>query len=142
MTAPGVPLDPVRDRDSRTTALTAARAALEKQAEDVVILDLRAVSTITDFFLVCTADNPRQIEALKDHIEAELRRRGCRVEHTEGSASAVRGTSSPGLQWVLMDCGDLVVHLFDRHARDFYRLEDLWADAPRVPVQSFPLPER
>ena len=126
---------------SRTNALAAARAALEKQAEDVVILDLRAVSTITDFFLLCTADNPRQIEALKDHIEAVLLRQGCRVEHTEGSAAAARGLS-PTLQWVLMDCGDLVIHLFDRHARHFYRLEDLWADAPRVPVEPLPLPRR
>ena len=126
---------------SRTNALAAARAALEKQAEDVLILDLRAVSTITDFFLLCTADNPRQIEALKDHIEAVLLRHGCRVEHTEGSATSPRGPA-PALQWVLMDCGDLVVHVFDRQARGFYRLEDLWADAPRVSVEPLPLPRR
>ena len=118
-------------------ALAAARAALEKQAEDVAVLDLRAVSTIADFFLVCTADNPRHLEALKDHIAAVLLPRGCRVEHTEGTTPppAERGVFLPEKRWVLMDCGDLVIHLFDRPARDFYRIEDLWADAPRVPVE-------
>ena len=125
---------------SRAHALAAARAALEKQAEDVAVLDLRGVSTIADFFLVCTADNPRHIEALKDHVAAVLSRRGCRVEHIEGAAAppAARGVSSLESRWVLMDCGDIVVHLFDRHARDFYRLEDLWADAPRLPVEPLP----
>ena len=106
----------------------------------MAVLDLRAVSTIADFFLVCTADNPRHIEALKDHIAAVLLRRGCRLEHTEGAAAsgAARGALSPEKRWVLMDCGDLVVHLFDRHARDFYRIEDLWADAPRLPVEPLP----
>ena len=124
-------------RDSRTNALAAARAALDKQAEDVVILDLRPVSTIADFFLVCTADNVRQLDALKDHIEATLLKLGHRVQHTEGSAApAASSPASPESRWVLLDCGDLVVHLFDRHAREFYRLEDLWADAPRVPFDS------
>ena len=124
-------------RNSRTNALAAARAALDKQAEDVVILDLRPVSTIADFFLICTADNARQLDALKDHIEATLLKLGRRVQHTEGSRSPTApGPAAPESRWVLIDCGDVVVHLFDRPARQFYRLEDLWADAPRVPIDS------
>jgi ribosome-associated protein len=123
-------------RDSRTNVLAAARAALDKQAEDVVILDLRPVSTIADFFLVCTADNPRQLDALKDHIEATLLKLGRRVQHTEGSGTPAPRPAAPESRWVLLDCGDLVVHLFDRHAREFYRLEDLWADAPRISIDS------
>jgi ribosome-associated protein len=120
---------------ARTSALAAARTALDKQAEDVLILDLRAVSTITDFFLVCTADNARQLDALTDHIEATLLTLGRRAQHIEGaSGSAGAHPATPESRWVLMDCGDLVVHLFDRHAREFYRLEELWADAPRIPV--------
>ena len=158
LTGFGTPLAPVRaaltrrermldptatqpdDRGSRTHALAAARAALEKQAEEVALLDLRAVSTIADFFLVCTADNPRHLEALQHHLAAVLSHRGCRVEHTEGTTvpPAARGVYVPERGWILMDCGDLVVHLFDRHARDFYRIEDLWADAPRVPVEPLP----
>ena len=124
-------------RNSRTIALAAARAALDKQAEDVVILDLRPVSTIADFFLVCTADNIRQLDAVKDHIEAALLKLGRRVQHIEGSAApAASSPASPESRWVLIDCGDLVAHLFDRHAREFYRLEELWADAPRIPIDS------
>jgi len=127
---------PGRDLDSQAMALLAARAALEKQAEDAVILDLRTISTVADFFLVCTAGSSRQLTALKDHIEATLAQRGRTVWHTEGgtaSAAASRGPMEEP-QWILMDCGDLIVHLFDQRARAFYRLEDLWADAPRIPV--------
>ena len=130
-------------------ALTAARAALEKQAEGVVVMDLRVLSTVTDFFVVCTAGSARQITALKDHIETALEQEGCSVWHTEGTASFAVGSgrssersrrasalTSGGFtdapQWVLMDCGDVVVHLLDQRARAFYRLEELWADAPRL----------
>ena len=114
--------------DSQAKALLAAQAALEKHAEDVVVLDVRALSTVTDFFVICTAGSGRQIAALKDHIESTLQQQGASIWHTEG---AMMETNEP--QWVLMDCGDLVVHLLDQQARVFYRLEDLWADAPRYP---------
>ena len=119
--------------DSQATAVAAARAALDKQAEQVMVLDLRGLSTVTDFFVIGTADNPRQLGALQDHVEAALAPLGVSVWHTEGLAAlAARGEASEEPQWVLMDCGDVVVHLLDRRARAFYRLEDLWADAPRV----------
>ena len=115
-------------RGSQARALVIARAALEKQAEDVVVMDLRELSTVADFFVVCTAGSGRQINALKDHIEAALKQHAGAVRHTEDSIGR-----EP--QWVLMDCGDIVVHLLDAQARDFYRLEQLWADAPRIPVE-------
>lgn len=96
------------------------------------MLDLRAVSTVADFFVICTAQSSRQIRALQEHIETVLERRGCTVDHLEGTGSGGSAGAEP--QWVLMDCQDLVVHLFDPLARAFYRLEHLWADAPRVPV--------
>ena len=114
--------------ESHTNACLAARAALEKQAEEVVVLDLRSLSTVTDFFVIGTAGSSRQLDALREHIEAAVARRGRRVGHVEGA-----GTMPEALQWLLMDFGDFVVHLFDPRARSFYRLEDLWADAPRVP---------
>ena len=100
----------------------------------MVMLDLRALSSVTDFFVLCTAGSGRQIDALKDHIEATLAQHACTVWHTEGSTAARPVTSAftPAPQWVLMDCGEIVVHLMDPVARSFYRLEDLWADAPRV----------
>jgi len=125
-----------RGIDSQEQALAAVRAAREKHAEGVTVLDLRSLSTVADFFVVCTAGSARQINALKDHIEAALRQRGCSVWHTEGTALAPTLAQDGGQppQWVLMDCGDVVVHLLDQQARAFYRLEELWADAPRLPL--------
>ena len=127
---------PGRGIDSQEEAITAVRAALEKQAEAVAVLDLRTLSSVADFFVICTAGSARQIEALKDHIEAALAKSGWSVWHTEGTARSPgpSGVGEPAPQWVLMDCGDVVVHLLDQQARTFYRLEDLWADAPRLPV--------
>lgn len=122
--------------EGQAKALLAAQAALEKQAESVVVMDLRSFATVTEFFVICTAGSARQIAAITDHIEATLTQQGSRVWHTEGlnaSSRAAEGMSTP-LQWVLMDCGDVVVHLFDQPSRTFYRLEELWADAPRVPL--------
>ena len=118
--------------DSQTNALIAGRAAVEKQAEHVVVMDLRAVSTVTDFFVICTADSARQLNALKGHLETVLGQRGCPVWHTEGAPGAAIGEP----QWVLLDCGEIVIHLLDPRARAFYRLEELWADAPRIPLPS------
>ena len=125
--------------DSQAKALFAAHAALEKQAEDVVVIDLRSLSIVTDFFVICTAGSGRQITALKDHIDTVLSQRGCPVWHTEGDAGAApsRGFTRER-QWVLMDYGDIVVHLMDQPARSFYQLEQLWADAPRVPLAPLP----
>ena len=126
--------------ESQAKALFAAHAALEKQAEDVVVVDLRSLSIVTDFFVICTAGSSRQITALKEHIDTLLFQRGYPVWHTEGDAAASpsRGFTHES-QWVLMDYGDIVVHLMDQQARSFYQLELLWADAPRVPLAPSPL---
>ena len=100
-----------------------------------MVVDLRSLSIVTDFFVICTAGSGRQITALKDHIDAVLSQRGFPVWHTEGEAvgAAARGfTHEP--QWVLLDYGDVVMHLMDQPARAFYQLEQLWADAPRIPL--------
>lgn len=135
---------------SRHRAVRAARAALDKQAQDVILMDVRVHSGVTDFFLLATASSRRQIAAIAEWVEHELRRCGGRVLHIEGLEEpkpAKRRTTSPasttrvwpggeGLSWVLMDCGDLVVHVFNPPAREFYQLERLWADAPRIPMES------
>ena len=124
--------------DSQTKALIAARAALEKQAEGVVVMDVRSLSSVTDFFVIGTADNSRQLDAIQGHVEAKLAEVGGAVWHVEGIASP-RPAARPMIaepQWVLIDCGDIVVHLLDQQTRALYRLEDLWADAPQVPIKS------
>jgi ribosome-associated protein len=110
-------------------------------------MDVRVLSSVTDFFVICTADSHRQFDAIKDHVEAKLAEAGGSVWHVEGAASPLLrvakqrvGDTSPRTghepQWLLMDCGDIVVHLLDQETRSFYRLEELWADAPRLPVES------
>ena len=146
--------------ESHQKALIAAKAALDKHAEALTVLDLRALSSVTDYFLVCTALSDRQMRAISDAIEEQLRRYGQRVWHTEGiarqnprGASRVRRrTESSGfpradheppadeVAWVLMDCGDVTVHVFTPPARTFYQLEHLWADAPQLALEWSNLP--
>jgi len=124
--------------NSHQKALIAARAALEKQAEDVLLMDIGALSNVTDFLVIGTADSFRQLTALKEHLETVLAQHGQAVWHSEGSPASPAKVPEP--QWLLMDCGDVVIHLLDRSARAFYRLEDLWADAPRVAVEDASAP--
>ncbi|MBI4340784.1 MAG: ribosome silencing factor [Candidatus Omnitrophica bacterium] len=101
----------------------------------MTIMDLRALSTVTDYFVVCTAQSSPQMTAVREQIERVFSRRRWPVWHTEGSAASNgRGLAVPEPQWVLMDCGEVIVHLLDPAARTLYRLEDLWADAPRLSV--------
>lgn len=113
------------DPDSERAAVTAARAALEKKAEEVVVLDLRGVSGYTDFLVIGSGQSDRQIEAIADGVESELRAQGHRAIGSEGQR---------GGRWVLLDFGDVVVHVFHRDERGHYDLEGLWADAPRIEV--------
>ena len=114
------------DEDSRRTAVSAARAALEKKAEEVVVLDLRGVSGYTDFLVIGSGTNERQLEAIADGVEKELTAQGHRVIGSEGQR---------GGRWVLLDFGDVVVHVFHGDDRTHYDLEGLWADAPRIEVE-------
>ena len=119
--------------DSEGKALLVARAIIEKQAEGVVVMNVRALSSVTDFFVLGTAGSPPHLRALREQVEATLAAVGESVWHIEDAAAPAPG-QTPALQWVLVDCGDVVVHLLYQQAMSFYRLEDLWADAPRVPV--------
>ncbi len=112
-------------RNSRETALLTAQAADDKKASDILILDLRGLTYITDYFVICSGSNPAQIGAVADWIEQTLAKTGVHPSHIEGQAEA---------SWVLMDYGDVVVHIFDEQARVYYNLEKLWGDAPRVPL--------
>ncbi len=106
-------------------ALLAAEAALDKKAEDVVILDVAPVIVITDYFVIATGANDRQVKTIADEVEARLEAAGLKVRGREGEAER---------QWVLIDFGDLVVHVFQPEMRDFYRIEKLWGDVERLPI--------
>jgi ribosome-associated protein len=108
-----------------TTPQKAARAALAKKATDVVILDLRKVTEFTDYFVLASAANQRQMVAVADAVMETLRGQGLRPTHIEGY---------PKQEWILLDYSDFVVHLFTPRTRAFYDLERLWGGAGRVEV--------
>ena len=101
----------------------AVEAAHDKKATGVVVLDLKKAGAFTDYFVVCTANNPRQVQAVADAIEQALKAQKQRASLVEGYARA---------EWVLLDYFDFVVHVFSTHARDFYGLDRLWGSATRI----------
>ena len=104
----------------------AAQAALEKKAIDLAVLDLQGLSTIADFFLVCSARSAPQADTIAEAVRGALRAEGVRPRHNEGSAES---------GWLLLDYGDVVVHVFLEETRGFYALDRLWGDAPLVSVE-------
>jgi ribosome-associated protein len=104
---------------------SAADAAADKKAIDLVVLDLRKASAFTDFFVICTGANVRQVQAIADGVQDTLRETGLRPSLVEGYE---RG------QWVLIDYFDFIVHVFSPTTREFYGLERLWGDAKKIDV--------
>ena len=115
------------DDDSRKTAVEAAKAALDKKAEEVVVLELRGVSGYADFLVIGSGTSDRHLETVADGVEKTLKDAGHRAIGSEGHR---------GGRWVLLDFGDVVVHVFHQEERAHYDLEGLWADAPRVEVSA------
>lgn len=105
-------------------ARVAALAADGKKAADIVLLDLSSKTDVCDYFLICTGENARQVDSIVDEVRERVSA-NCGV-------SPLSCEGREGLSWVLVDYGSVVVHVFRRETRDFYRLENLWADAPRV----------
>jgi len=103
----------------------AARAAQEKKAADLVLLDLQKVASFTDYFLLCTGTSARQVQAISDSVEEQLGRDGLRPAHVEGYREG---------EWVLLDYLDFVVHVFSPRSRAYYDLERLWRRAAQLPV--------
>ncbi len=100
----------------------ATELALERKAQDVMALDLRGISSATDFFVLASGTSDVQVRAIAEHVTEELKKDGTRPDHVEGLS---------GGRWVLLDYIDFVVHVFHPQAREFYQLETLWGDAPR-----------
>ena len=113
----GVLLDPGQ------LARAAADVAYDKKASDVLLLDIREVTTIADYFVICSGNSGRQIQAIADAIDEELAKQGARVLNREGVADS---------GWVLLDFGDVIVHIFGPKEREYYHLERLWSEAKTV----------
>lgn len=116
--------------DPRETALLCVRYALDRKAYDLLLMDVSQHTSLADFFLICTGRSDTQVQAIAQSIEENLRALGRRPRTIEGLRSG---------QWVLMDYGDVVVHIFLDSVRSFYDLERLWA---RAPVVTLPEPYR
>ncbi len=97
--------------------------ASDKQASNIVLLDVRELCSFADYFVICAGDNQRQIRTIYDEIQQELKKESVRPHHHEGT---------PDSGWLLIDYGDVIVHIFDTAQRDFYKLDELWDKARMV----------
>lgn len=111
------------DQDTLATIRTAARAAADKKAFQIVGLGVAELSSYADGLLICSGGSDRQVGAIADEVQRQLRDEGRRPLHVEGETQA---------EWVLMDYGDVVVHVFTEERRGYYGLEGLWRDAERL----------
>lgn len=109
---------------AKECALIAARAADEKKATDIMVQEVKDLISVTDYFVIATAANSRQVESIIDEIEEQERKiAGVKPLHREGTADGL---------WALLDYGEFVVHVFQPETREYYRLEALWNDAPII----------
>lgn len=116
----------MKKNNVRQQVLTALSACEAKKADDLNVLELeKAASAFTDYFVICSGSNPRQIQAISDEVEQRLAKAGLRPAHVEGYHKA---------EWVLLDYVDFVVHVFSPAARNYYDLERLWKSAKRLTV--------
>jgi ribosome-associated protein len=115
------------DRDSIDTLRTAARAAADKKAFQIVGLEISGLSSYADGLLICSGGGDRQVAAIVDEVQRRLRDEGRRPLHVEGERRA---------EWVLMDYGDVVIHVFTEERRAYYGLEGLWGDAERLDAEA------
>ena len=104
---------------SKELAKLAIEALEDKKAEDLKIIDISHISTIADYFIIASGTNANQIQTMTDNVEETLGRAGHPIKHIEGYQSA---------NWILMDCQDIIVHIFDKENRLFYDLERIWRD--------------
>jgi len=100
------------------------KAIEDKFGKDTTILDIASLTPMADYFVITSGQNPNQMQAIAENVDMELSKLGMRLSHKEDE----------GVNWILMDFGDIIVHIFDDESREFYDLERLWADAKKVQV--------
>jgi ribosome-associated protein len=111
----------------RELLLTAVKAADDKRAEDIMVLNMKGISLIADYFVICHGNSDKQVQAIAREIREKAEEQGYNLKRMEGFDEA---------RWVLIDIGDVVVHIFHKEERSYYNLERLWGDAPIENVQS------
>lgn len=113
--------------DSLKFAKQIAQLILNKKGYDIKILDIRKISTISDFFVICSAEVDKQVKAIADEVEEKLTKKGIKCFSKEGYET---------LNWVILDYFDVIVHIFRNETRNYYNLEKLWGDAPLIPFDN------
>ncbi|PLR78088.1 ribosome silencing factor [Bacillus sp. V3-13] len=113
--------------NEREVLVTAVKAADDKGAEDIVVLNMKGVSLVADYFIICHGNSDKQVQAIAREMKEKVEELGHSVKRMEGFDEA---------KWVLVDLGDVVAHIFHRDERSYYNLERLWGDAPLENVQS------
>lgn len=110
-------------REPAEIAHRAVQAAADKMATDILMLDLRQRCSFADYFVVCSGSSERQIKAILEEVDKSLGQEGAPLLRTEGSTES---------GWVLLDFGDVIIHIFSPDIRDYYRIENIWADGPPI----------
>mgnify|MGYP004462555633 FL=1 len=110
-------------KDIKKLAGIVINALEDKKAENIRVIDISEISILADYFIIANGSNSRQIQAFADEIEQKLAKEGCHLKQAEGYDSA---------NWILLDFGDLIVHLFDKENRSFYNLERIWRDGKQI----------
>ncbi|MFT8322373.1 MAG: ribosome silencing factor [Bacillus sp. (in: firmicutes)] len=113
--------------EERKLLLTAVKAADDKRAENIIALDMKGISLVSDYFIICHGNSDKQVQAIAGEIKDKCAEIGVNVKRLEGYQEA---------KWILVDLGDIVVHVFHRDERSYYNLERLWGDAPAENIQS------
>lgn len=113
---------------SKKKAITIARLCLDKKAKDTIVLDMKGLTSFTDYFVICSGETTTQIRAIAEYVEESLRKIGRKLKPL--SIEGFRFS-----HWVLMDYSDVILHIFEEDTRQYYKLENLWLDAPRIPVE-------
>ena len=111
---------------SKEKAIQIAKILDDKKAEDIKVLEIKELTTMCDYFIICTGGSSLHVKALCDNVEEKMKEQGTAPIHNEGYNGAA---------WLLMDYGDVVVHIFDRESASFYNLERLWTDAPKLDIE-------
>lgn len=112
---------------AREMARIAYKALDEKKGEDIKVIDIAGVSVVADYFIIANGNNESQVRALVDNVEEALQKAGCQLKQREGYSTG---------SWVLLDFGDIIVHIFDKENRMFYNLERIWRDGKDIDIET------
>jgi ribosome-associated protein len=111
--------------ETKQLVYTAAKAADDKKAQDIIVLNMEGVSLIADYFIICHGNSEKQVQAIAEEVKDKAQENGILIKRLEGKDEA---------RWILVDLGGVIVHIFHKDERSYYNLEKLWGDAPQLDI--------